>query len=294
MEIAFVAPVAPRPPVACRSAQAHRGTRCLPVLLVLVALLAAAAPAAAQDTVHIRGRITVAGTATPIPFAEVWVVRDHRMLKQAHAVADSAGLFAVSVTERGPYALYIRRIGFVPLVTPVAPVVDSTLQFHLSPMAARLPATTVTGTDERRNVLLQGFDRRRQLGIGTFLTYEDIRERGAPPLPILLREVPGVEIQGSGDEVTVQMGRTSTIRSCTPQIYLDGTRATHSTDPPTVAGRLISGIRGEDLEAIEIYRGRSELPAVFGDPDARCGAIVIWTRRPSLHGKDSGQPPRER
>ncbi|RMH14199.1 MAG: hypothetical protein D6701_11515, partial [Gemmatimonadetes bacterium] len=38
-------------------------------------------------------------------------------------------------------------------------------------------------------------------------------------------------------------------------------------------------IRPEDIEAIEVYRGASEVPAEFGGSDAGCGAIVIWTRR---------------
>jgi hypothetical protein len=32
------------------------------------------------------------------------------------------------------------------------------------------------------------------------------------------------------------------------------------------------------VEALEIFRGISEMPSEFAQPDLRCGAVMIWTR----------------
>jgi len=33
------------------------------------------------------------------------------------------------------------------------------------------------------------------------------------------------------------------------------------------------------VEAVEVFRGLSETPAQFADPDLRCGVVAIWSRR---------------
>ena len=35
----------------------------------------------------------------------------------------------------------------------------------------------------------------------------------------------------------------------------------------------------ETIEAVEVFRGVSEMPPEFSAPDIRCGAVAIWTRR---------------
>jgi hypothetical protein len=34
----------------------------------------------------------------------------------------------------------------------------------------------------------------------------------------------------------------------------------------------------ENLEAVEVFRGLSEMPVEFAEPDLRCGAVAIWTK----------------
>jgi hypothetical protein len=42
---------------------------------------------------------------------------------------------------------------------------------------------------------------------------------------------------------------------------------------------LLQSLGGRTIDAIEIYSGISRLPSEFGGGDARCGAIVVWTRQ---------------
>lgn len=34
-----------------------------------------------------------------------------------------------------------------------------------------------------------------------------------------------------------------------------------------------------ELHGVEVYRSMAQTPVQFADPAARCGIIVIWTRR---------------
>jgi hypothetical protein len=33
------------------------------------------------------------------------------------------------------------------------------------------------------------------------------------------------------------------------------------------------------IEGLEVFHGMAEMPAELADPDLRCGAVSIWTRR---------------
>jgi TonB-dependent Receptor Plug Domain. len=55
-------------------------------------------------------------------------------------------------------------------------------------------------------------------------------------------------------------------------LYVDGTRVQPREDIPSLLGSL----RPSDIEAVEVYRGPSEVPIeALGDA---CAAIYIWTR----------------
>lgn len=258
-------------------------------------MLCLSAPSAVAQRQHIvSGAIVDSVSAAPIPFADIWLMRDNRVLADRYVPADSAGRFSIQADGEGRYALYIRRLGYassVALLGGLGQTDSLTVTIRLAPLAVTLPEATVRGHRTRRDLLLSGFDRRRELGLGAFLTYDEIQQRGAPPLPDLLREIPGVTVNGHGTRVEVEMSRASVdLRRCQPLIYMDGQLVSHSSDAPSTVGELLSGTPGAALEAVEVYRGRSELPAEFSNPDARCGAIVVWTHRPDLH---RGTPQRD-
>ena len=41
----------------------------------------------------------------------------------------------------------------------------------------------------------------------------------------------------------------------------------------------------EAIEAVEVFRGVSEMPAEFAAPDLRCGAVAVWMRAIELAGR---------
>jgi hypothetical protein len=62
------------------------------------------------------------------------------------------------------------------------------------------------------------------------------------------------------------------------QIYLNGIRSSDSgpgaTSPPIIDEWNIS-----NLDGIEVYRGPSETPAMYGGTGGNCGTVLLWTRR---------------
>ena len=68
------------------------------------------------------------------------------------------------------------------------------------------------------------------------------------------------------------------VSACHVGWFVDG----HRMDMPGRTDPVTEGLGTmalENVEAVEVFRGLSEMPAEFAAPDLRCGAIAVWTRR---------------
>ena len=144
----------------------------------------------------------------------------------------------------------------------------------------RLPLTTVEASEPSRAFLLTDFERRRKRGRGTFFTREELESRGWPGLIELLRGEPGVDMNAGKFRGASGASLNPEKRPCRPVLVLDGLRMTRSDDPPLTLRHALESIAGSDMSAVELYRGLTALPAGIGGLDARCGAILVWTKRP--------------
>lgn len=102
-----------------------------------------------------------------------------------------------------------------------------------------------------------------------------------------LMNVPGFRVSNPLTTSSMSMLRTQSMvtgfagtgGSCQLGWFLDG----HRMDRPGVVGDPatdgLAMISLESLQGIEVFRGVSEMPAEFADPDLRCGAVALWTRR---------------
>jgi len=111
------------------------------------------------------------------------------------------------------------------------------------------------------------FERRRQAGIGAFITQEQIERANPSSLIDVLVSVRGVQQVCTGNDCVAKM--VGSPPGCYPQYYIDGRESTpyfarHT--PPL------------DVRGIEIYRGSSETPGEFEGSNSGCGVIVIWTK----------------
>ncbi len=258
----------------------------LAALFTFAALLAAG-PLTAQS---IQGVVREDSAGTPIDLVELWLLIDG-VPSGGVVRSDAEGRFVLPVPRLGRYALGARRIGYAPLTSAhvnVGPFQDLVVEVRLEPRATLL-GDPVSIKVARSHFLIEGFEHRRRSGIGTFFSREDIVDRGSPNLVDLLREVPGVMLPSAGGsrQPTVTMARRASIGRCSAVLFLDGIRVNRSTDPPELVRGIYESLSGNTLEAVEVYKGRSQLPAEFGGPEVRCGAIVVWTRRPNYQPRDS-------
>jgi hypothetical protein len=177
----------------------------------------------------------------------------------------------------GTRMLDVRALGFYPDrhpidVVPGAPPVQVTL------LTLRSVLDTVRITAARiANLHMKGFEERRvTAGVGQFMTADQIARFRATETTELIRRIPGVRIQRSGnpgDPAEIRM-RGTFEDDCRPEFFIDN-RFVGQLDP----GDLDSFVRPGRIAGIEAYAA-SMAPAEFnlGMGSAHCGVIVIWTK----------------
>jgi len=138
---------------------------------------------------------------------------------------------------------------------------------------------------------MMAFEERRRMGMGRFLTREDLAKRDNALLSDVLR-MTGIPLMrrptrcGGGFSVASNRG-TGSIRKlprcggqpmpagCYMAVYLDGVRlwALGQVDPTN-----IDSFAPRDLEGVEVYRGSARAPVEYSGTDHACGVILLWTR----------------
>jgi hypothetical protein len=200
----------------------------------------------------------------------------------ARVVTGENGRFRMLQVPAGQYLLVVRRIGFAPTsgIIEVAPA--DTLRLAYTLLRSANLIDTVRIRDRRITMRMLDFERRRQEGVGQFVTQEEIERRGSLQTSDFLRYMRGVQVsvnttqafggtqvysrrEGGGFDANQQQ------QYCPMQVYLDGIilPAYFNLDllppPKQVAG-------------IEVYSGAATVPPMFSGPDRRCGVVAIWTR----------------
>jgi hypothetical protein len=231
--------------------------------------------------VRIEGQVIDNATLDPITGAEVRIstARGRRLKK---GFTNDHGVFSFIVPDEEGYFFDATRIGYQSTRTPIL-WTDGfrvyELEIRLDPGAVLLAPIEVlarSGIDE--SPILEGFRGRRLTGFGHYLTLEDIRRIRPDRTSDLLARVPGVHLESSG----AGLQRVVTMRrNCPAEIFLDGMLLT----PDIGRGTAGPGFTVDDavspasLLGVEVYGGLSTVPAEFLTPRARCGVVVIWTRR---------------
>jgi hypothetical protein len=193
------------------------------------------------------------------------------------AVSDDSGAFRLTGLPVGPVTLQVRRLGYAPADLSVTLDAGESreLAVVLAASAESLEPMEVKADAARGK--MSGFNARRERGIGTFITRDDIERRQPGKVSQLLRYVSGLYVPQENSDMrpsAVGMRRSAGMTaqaSCVVQFYVDGQ---YYPD-----GRA-DDFRPVEVEGIEIYKSASEIPAVFRGRDSMCGVIGIWTRDP--------------
>lgn len=244
------------------------------LLAVAVALTVSAALAPAQERSRNSGMIrgTVVDRATDQGLAGVSVVltpRSGDSTASATVITREDGAFIVQVAP-GAYQIELTLLGYQSLLGTVVAQLDSIVDVYAEMSSEILTTDPLVVTAQRRGLAdMGGFDERRRQGRGTFITREDIENRRPFYVSDLLRAAPGVRLVpvrgGSGYDVRMRNG-------CVPDLWIDGVRTSGSAGLDTF-------LNASDLEALEVYHS-GEVPPRFGN--APCGAVIAWTRVPTV------------
>lgn len=187
------------------------------------------------------------------------------------AMTDSVGEFRIDRVPAGLDTVTVNYPGYEENRTTLElePGKTTRVIFLLSPSAIRIAGIEVT-VERRGDGIERGFERRRQRGVGTYIPYEEIREKNPRYTSDLLRDVPGVFVgssqQGGIHPVVIRRA----VQNCSPTVILDG------IEMPRME---VDEVAPYDLRMIEIYTGPAQIPAQFRGMRENCGLVVMWTRQ---------------
>ncbi|MFN0179965.1 MAG: carboxypeptidase regulatory-like domain-containing protein [Gemmatimonadales bacterium] len=204
---------------------------------------------------------------------------------------DQEGRFEVKDVAVGRLGVRLRAIGFRPLnlaltVSAQRRVIDTTLV--LARAAQVLDSLVVAGTADRPVAgKMIDVERRRQAGLGKFLTRTELQDPLWGGLDTQLRRfarvrlVPlcgGLGFAAAGPEFggdgAVNIG---CVTACFMTVFLDGVPLWS----PDMAGLAsppdLSQFHPQNLEAVEVYSTRAVVPIEFTGRLSPCGVILVWT-----------------
>ena len=247
----------------------------------------------------LKGSVRADSTGAPIISAEVVFEGTSFQTR-----TDRLGGFRIGGITPGTYRVAVRSVGFRPLPAEAVIAAGDTIDvdFVLTPVAVELAPLEVTANKpEVLSARMREFDERRQAGFGRFLTRADLAKYGDGPVTTALRSVAGLRLtplpcKGGYAVATARGGSEQSAKpmfcsgangtwpvppACYLSVYLDGVlqwswsdaSSNGSEGPPN-----IDEIMALNLEAVEVYRGPSELPVRFQATNSACGAVLFWTR----------------
>ena len=246
-------------------------------LLAGAMALALAAPAWAQGTGTIVGRVVDRQSQRPLGSVQVRIVGTPR-----GAQTDESGTYRIINVPTGVTTIAAQRIGYGPQSRSVA-VGTSTLQvdFSLAVAATTLDNVTITATGQS--------ERRRESGVSTATIDSGAINKAAISTfsDALSSRAPGVVVQtaagetGAGSRIRIR-GSNSISLSNDPLLIIDGIRVDNSAESSAIGtgGQIPSrfnDINPEEVESIEVIKGPAAA-ALYGTA-ASNGVIQITTKK---------------
>lgn len=221
----------------------------------------------------------------PLPQTEVIWQTDRRSV-----MSRADGSFSLVVPVRAETVILIRRPGYSAQVLSVDLASGMWRgNIVLQPGSFRLPEIEVTvkyakPAEYAGTTKYDGFFQRRKLGLGTFISREEIEKSNAIHTLEILRGIPGLYVNvGIVSDPTTADIRISRCQGDDHRVgkvtvWIDGQRLIEprqGTDVYKLA-EMLSRITATGVEMMEIYRGPGQIPGEFHWDG--CAAVVIWTR----------------
>ena len=233
-----------------------------------------------DPTTTLTGRILEGGSGQPVEGAGV------ELNGNVVAVSGGDGHFRASRVPItwGSNQIQVSRLSYLDETSELwiadpNETIDLSVTLHPEPI--EVGGVVVEG-DRRRRLFerrMRPFYERRERGSGDFFTRSEIEERNPIVITDLSRGVPGVTLTQSDFSVQIRFSRAMRglgggTGCSSPLIYVDGAFAGGAGDYVNLDNLVIPN----QVEAIEVYKGPSQIPPQFNMTGSACGVIVIWTR----------------
>ena len=217
---------------------------------------------------RLRGVVRHASSGRPIAGVQVGIVNGPQTRSNARGEWELVG------APEGTRRLEARAVGFYPdrqtidVVAEAAPV-----ELSLATLRSVLDTVKVTARYAVYSVQREFMERARS-GVGRYITAADIQRSNPLFITDMLRNVPGLWVDGIGGvgDVGIQMRGLFTSR-CSPTIVMNGLPI-----PGLFAADIDGALYPEDIMGIEIYRAGLVPPQFLIGVNDVCGAIVIWRK----------------
>jgi carboxypeptidase family protein len=193
------------------------------------------------------------------------------------------GRFRITKVPVGQYLVIVKRVGYRPTSAVIdVPASDTVrLAYTLERIAETLNPVIVTEKSPTKR--MAEFEERRRLGVGQFMTADEIKARNSVYTTEVLRNFTTVNVSPdhSGPitqyyAISKREGGNPQLGACPMQVYLDQV-------PLPSPFNLDLLPTPKDIGGIEVYAGASTIPPQFNGFDRGCGVILIWTKDSSVN-----------
>jgi len=177
--------------------------------------------------------------------------------------------------------LVLRRLGYGAVGIPLA--VEAGDSLRIATTLKRLPQDldAVRVTAQAVSLVparFTAFERRRQLGRGTFITPEQLERTPSTSISDLLRRIPSITVHEELGVIAIQSARGGRLNPsarpapCRIRILVNGL--------PMPFGMPLPVTSPKQVHAIEVYSGPATVPPELVPPgeDAFCGVAAVWTK----------------
>lgn len=197
-------------------------------------------------------------------------------------ITDGRGAFRVRDIPGGTHRVVVRKVGYGPVDTKLDFGPNETVERRvvLTRMTV-LEEVRVTATIHDR--LMTQFNENVKLGLGHFITPDEMRKNEGRKLSDLLTLLPGIWVldRGPSNRAVLLSSRRclgydvdGTCIPCPMAVYMDDFLISRWEVPD------INSFSTRDIEAVEVYPGRAQAPPKYNGLREFCGVVVIHTRRP--------------
>ena len=210
---------------------------------------------------RLRGTVAAAAGGKPVANAQVSVVDGPQTR------TNDRGEWTLTDAPTGSRMLEVRALGYYPDRRRVDVVAGSApIDVKLSTLRAVLDTVKIVASRLRND---EGFERRRRMGHGSFITSEDMKRFPVIQTSDFFTRLPGIRRDGPQAKILM---RGAFEEWCEPAVFIDGHEMSFMS-----AEDIDDWVPPKDVAAIEIYR-IGTAPPEFQPGLRGCGSIVIWTK----------------